>query len=658
MGWMQALYETYEAFQDYAGKTDTDDAVLLPIAHSTAQAQIEILLDVSGVFLTAKKVEKEDAVTIIPVTENSNTRSSGITPHPLCDKLCYVAGDYEKFVQQEKTKAGKKEKTDRAYFDDYIEALKQWCEMPNVNEKVKVIYSYLAKESVVQDLVNTKIIELSEQGKMTNAKIMNIAQSDVFIRFKIEKMGDWAYIQETWKDKNLFDNFIEYYLGNINRKAYCYVLGKEVASSEKHPAKIRNSGDKAKLISSNDNTGYTYRGRFEEAGEAATVSFEVSQKAHNALRWLIQKQGIRNGSAYIVAWAVDGSYLPGITKSSEDLIKESEFISKDESIEEEDQELYTADVYAKRLKKAIWGNESNLNTKAKVVVLCVDTADGSGQGRLAITFYKELKKSALLYNIENWHKTLYRTVTEWKNETARCRYIGAPSPWEIAKAAYGVERGNFIDVDDKVEKKCIERILPCIIDGKKIPKDIVKAAIINAGCPVAFSSKNWNQILMNTCALIMKFENDRIRKEKWDMSLNKTCMDRSYLFGRLLAIADSVEYQTFVKGEDRETNAKRYMTAFVKKPEKYWAVIYSRLLPYFNKLKPGTKIFFEHEIENIMELLSESEAGRDKEDNNLYNNNALDGLYLLGFYHQRKALRVKSEIQNNIEDESEENNND
>ena len=95
--WADELYQIYERF--CGQPIDGDTAVLLPVAHSTANAQIEVTLSEDGIFQAAKKIEdKKDAVTIIPVTENSGSRSSGITPHPLADKLIYLAGDYVSYV--------------------------------------------------------------------------------------------------------------------------------------------------------------------------------------------------------------------------------------------------------------------------------------------------------------------------------------------------------------------------------------------------------------------------------------------------------------------------------------------------------------------------------------------------------------------------------
>ena len=74
------------------GSGQNEQAVLLPISHSTFNAQIEVAIDLDGNFQSSKRLEKgNDVVTIIPVTKDSAAKASGITPHPLCDKLCYIA---------------------------------------------------------------------------------------------------------------------------------------------------------------------------------------------------------------------------------------------------------------------------------------------------------------------------------------------------------------------------------------------------------------------------------------------------------------------------------------------------------------------------------------------------------------------------------------
>ena len=61
----------------------------------------------------------------------------------------------------------------------------------------------------------------------------------------------------------------------------------------------------------------------------------------------------------------------------------------------------------------------------------------------------------------------------------------APSPNEIALAAYGTEQEKgYLTCNDKLRKATIRRILPCIIGlSPKIPADIVKAAVNRASNP-------------------------------------------------------------------------------------------------------------------------------------------------------------------------------
>ncbi len=49
------------------------------------------------------------------------------------------------------------------------------------------------------------------------------------------------------------------------------------------------------------------------------------------------------------------------------------------------------------------------------------------------------------------------------------------------------------------------------------------------------------------------------------MALDNKEKDRNYLYGRLLAVADRIEYSTYdEKDGGRVTNAKRYMSTFLK----------------------------------------------------------------------------------------------
>lgn len=105
MNWEEELLDLYEKnnreagiirYKEYQKKNGSEKVpyVLLPPFHTTVTAQIEVVIDEDGNFLGASKVANEDKMTMIPVTEKSGSRTAGKEPHPLCDNLKYLAGDY------------------------------------------------------------------------------------------------------------------------------------------------------------------------------------------------------------------------------------------------------------------------------------------------------------------------------------------------------------------------------------------------------------------------------------------------------------------------------------------------------------------------------------------------------------------------------------
>ena len=134
------MAETYDVYSELAGVVKNDQPVLLPLSHSTFNAQIEVTLDEEGNFIGSKKLDKgPDVVTIIPVTEDSAARGNGNFPHPLCDKLCYVAGDYVLYTGDQKKKE---------YYEAYMEQLQDWAESEDTHPMVQTIWKYLQKGSL------------------------------------------------------------------------------------------------------------------------------------------------------------------------------------------------------------------------------------------------------------------------------------------------------------------------------------------------------------------------------------------------------------------------------------------------------------------------------------------------------------------------------
>ena len=711
MSWIQKLYETYNNCEKMIGVgADDNEVSLLPICHTTQKAHIEITIDENGTFLKARPLKKDESRTIIPCTESSSGRTSGKTPHPLCDKLQYVAADYSEYggekepcfrlgdspydknqieneyfkqecqnvryhlisdllKKQKKLKPhelfnelikiptlndllNKNEHLDNNYAETtdreiiiankymlldifprtlektitYEYLLGKWCSSEFGHKKAKIIFRYVKKGNVIKDLIDNNILVKDSSGKLmekwngdknTKPLIFSLFQNeqwqaDAFVRWVVEIPNEPQ--SPVWNDSEIWKSWIQYYSHTKQNKTLCYVTGKEKFSADQHPAKLRTDGDKAKIISSNDLSGFTFRGRFLTADQAANVGFEVTQKAHSALRWLIGRQGYKgkDGQA-IVAWATSGAEIP---KPTDDPLA---ILGFDELPSDQSKIVSTAQDLALKLKKKIAGYNKELGDMTDVVVMGLDAAT---PGRMSITFYKELAGSDFLQRVDEWHETcawIHRYG--YDKETKRhFTFVGAPAPVDIAEATFGKK------ADDKIKKTTVARLLPCIIDGQPIPRDIVESAVRRACNRITMDDWEWNKTLSIACSLFKKYS-----KENYNMCIDENRTTRDYLYGRLLAIADKLEGHALSKTkEKRETNAARYMQIFAEHPFKTWRQIELALSPY--KARLGGAHYYTSLIDGVMCKFSQEDFNNDK---------ALNGEFLLGYHCQRAELWEK-----------------
>lgn len=645
MSWIQKLYETYENCQSMIGiASDEGEVPLLPICHTTQKAQIEIVIDQDGNFKKADVISKNDSRTIVPCTESSGGRA-GIRPepHPLCDKLQYVAKDFCDYGGE--VTRGYSTNPKEPY-EKYLEILEKWCKSQYSHPKAIAVLSYVKRGQVIKDLIEHQVLHIGANGKLIDKwdkkfgnippdifKVTtNINQYDAFVRWRVETSGDTQ--TATWKDFDLFQSWIKYYSSIKETQSLCYITGLEFPIADQHPAKLRNDADKAKIISSNDLSGFTFRGRFHDANQACSVGFEITQKAHNALRWLISKQGYKRGDQAIVAWATTGKEIP------DPFADPFNILGFDKIQDDIKLTVSTAQELALKLNKKIAGYTTNLGDTARVIVMGLDSAT---PGRMSITYYRELTGSDFLNRIENWHKTCcwihdYRVKEIIDSKTGRkkkihIRFVGAPAPNDIAEAAYGSK------VDDKLRKATVERILPCIIDGQRIPRDLVESAVRRGSNRVGLEAWEWNKTLSIACALYRKYH----EKEDFKMALDENRKSRDYLYGRLLALADSLEQWALRKaGEDRQTTAARLMQRFADHPFTTWRTIELALTPY--KARLGNKSLKRQQmISQVMAMFDSEEFKSDKK---------LSGEFLLGYHCQREALWRKDEEEEKTEEQA------
>lgn len=621
MSWLLGLHETFENNQ---ALLQAQEEPLIPICHTTQQAHIEVVLNEDGDFLRASVVPREENTTLIPCTEASSSRA-GIKPqnHPLCDKLQYVAGD---FIKYGGVVTSGFSKDPAVPYQTYVHDLKRWTESSYGHPKLNAILSYVQKGTLIEDLVNYAILPVDHSKKLLKTwasqeeapKIFGVLPSgqaphDAFVRWVVELPG--TFEATVWLDQGLIQAWIDYYISAISEKDLCYATGEEVAVALFHPAKIRNDGDKAKLISGNDDSGLTFRGRFENDSQAASVGFEVTQKAHNMLRWLVRNQGFRSGDLAIVTWANMGETVPNPVGDSTNLLA-SLNLSLGNPQDEPDI-AYTAEEFALKLRKKILGFKQELGEFTKIYVMALDSAT---PGRMSISFYRELWGSEFLNRLEKWHRT-HAWVQNYRPKGTSKDFpyvhIGTPSLFEIAEAAYGAR------VDSKLRARTIKRLLPSVIEGQALPRDLVHATVTRATNRVAFAEDwEWRKTLTIACGL---YKGANIR-EGYKMALDRERDTRDYLYGRLLAYADNLEgWALSEAGEKRATNAARSMNRFAQRPFSTWRNLELKLEPYKNRLNPGQNHWLNQTILEVMGLFDPEDYTSDR---------PLSGEFLLGFHCQ------------------------
>ena len=397
--------------------------------------------------------------------------------------------------------------------------------------------------------------------------------------------------------------------------------GIETAVAEQHPKNVIAINGNAKLISANDLNGFTFRGRFSEVEQAATVGYLASQKAHNAIRWLATEQGVRDlaGNRVYLCWNPQGKEIPKPMRRLR---------SEDASPKR------TPSDFRNELKNTIYGfrNGKRLTDSDTAVLASFDAAT---TGRLAVTYYNEISMDTFLRRLEEW-------------DAHCCWYFGkygiqAPDLLQIVNCAFGMQRGAWLETDDRIQRQQLQKLLDCKVSGGVIPADIVKALVQRASTPLCYDETVWRTILHTACAVIQKYKFDTNQggnEMAWELSKE----DRSFQYGRLLAVMERAEADYYGRTQEtRQTNAVKFMSEFRQRPYYVFERVNRQLQQaYLPRIELWQRTRYERLVGEIFGILSrfpEGELGRPLED-----------VYLIGYELQRNAFFIKND---NVENERE-----
>lgn len=612
VSWCTELCTVYDRNIDR--EFDSTEPPLAPISHVTKSVPIEIVITSDGDFVSANAVSDADnKVIVIPATSEAVGRTNGVVPFPYVDKLQYIAGDYSTYTD-----------TTDEYYRAYAEQLKAWNDSKYTHLYVSAWYKYVAKRCLVSDLVKANVVHITDDSKKDDKSIR-----DLMVRVVIQKDGQ---LYNTWLDKEFQQLFVDYSYTLLNEsdRGMCYLTGATDYITYNHAKTLSNIAANAKLISANDNAGFTYRGRFANKEESVAVGYTASQKFHNALKWLIAKQGMSIDKTTLVAWT-------SACTESDKLLSHV--------IDEEFSDEFAPDTYdtlpqcRAQLKKSIFGEQVLSDSNSKIMIMGLSAAT---TGRMNIVLYDELSQTLFLNNVNRWHNTTAWTYYDVTDKCTKCKSV---SVYSVIKYAYGMIREGKVSCDDTLFASHLLQLIPCVTQNRKIPEAIVMQLCRKASTPLSYPEMLFTRLLRITCGIYRRWLLDT-GKDDILMVYDPTITDRSYLFGCLLAIADYAESFTYSSEErygNRVTNAKRLWNLYVQNPSQTWMKLYKQLLPYLNKMK-GKQITIQKCIAEITNRMNRDDYMSDAR---------LDPMYLIGYYNYTAYLYESAKNKNTESTEEE-----
>ena len=632
MSWMEQLVQTYDENERFAGRDGIDGmkAMLPPVGHIIQNAQIELTLSADGELIQAAVVPKEKQATLIPCTPDSASRSgSAAFPHALHDTLAYISRDYYDFVKDPP-------KGNETPYLAYKYLLGEWAALKVEDQKLQAVFRYVTNHDAIHDLIKKKILFQDDSGKLLEKwtekdgprpPIFSAIQDEILksmVRFRVVVDDDDC--PELWKDTKLqkeYQDFFQHHFSKMDVRL-CYATGKTLPATGKHSRGIRYPGDNAKLISANDDKDFTFRGRFVNRDECVSVGYESSQKIMNVLSWLVRNQGYSHSKKkerVFLAWGRCGQMPPPVFDDTARLTR------RRRSTEEARPSSLKG--WAESLTKALEGYRHEFK-QAEMSQVNVMILDAATKGRLSICYYSEMAGEDFIERIERWH-----SLGRWRQHGYDSEkdesfvYFGVPTPKRLVEACHGE------NVGDSQMKLELERIFYAILQGNPLPVDmecmVMGRAVKRAACDNYYDWRR--QILEPACSIIVRRLNQT--KEEYIVALDETKDDRSYLFGRLIAVADQMERATFSAEEkgNRTTNAMRYMEIFSSRPASTWRTLQKKLLPYQQK----------REMYGGKERKLISRIGSMFNEEDFLSNRPLDGKFLLGYYCQQYAMELERE---------------
>lgn len=204
------------------GDADAAKRALIPYGHTTLPVSLTVLVDANGCI---RGVAKRKSTIIIPCTEESMGRTIKPVPHPLFDQLQYV----DSGRSPEKTSM-------------YLQQLAKW---KGDDAKLEAVFKCVSEHSISEAAAHYGVELTDKDDKAGVCFEVQIGLEDSDLSNDVDIRNRWiAYLQRS-----------QHRLGKD-------VFGEDLYTpTTNFPKKVVSSDANAKLLSANDSTNFTFRGR-------------------------------------------------------------------------------------------------------------------------------------------------------------------------------------------------------------------------------------------------------------------------------------------------------------------------------------------------------------------------------------------------------------
>ena len=583
---LQSLHALYDRLKDDA------DYQIAPPGYSLQKISFKVVLKPDGALFNIEDVRRNEGVRQLPrlvqVPGDNKPSGQGFNPCFLWDNGGYMLGFKPVDKKQPEDKQAKQRERNLKSFLAFLE-------------------KHLAAEEEIDSPVYSAVCRFlkswdPEQGKNYPA-LLDAGQG--FGLFQI--LGQTQFVHEEasvkqWWDERQSEAHEEEFVGQ------CLLTG-ETAPIARLQLKIKGIGDKQAPIASFNEKAYESYGK--EKAYNSPISEEAAFQYGTALNALTDgpmklKHRFRLADTTVVFWTdrpspAEDIFAQFITSGSE-LPDEEE--AQDEGLRQKLQYFFEA------LKK---GREeySDIDddpdqTRFYILGLAPNAA------RISVRFFYQSTLSQLLDNLRK-HYADMRVIKQFGEDSKR------PDPefpplWMLLSQTARESK--------EIPPVLSGPLLRAVLTGAQYPQGLYAAVLRRIR-----ADRNINYIR----ASIIKGCLKRNLKMEVNMALDLNRTDPGYRAGRLFAALEKTQKDAL--GDVGSSIRDRYYSSASSTPQSVFPRLLRTYQHHLSKLNPGAKVNREKLVQTILDPIHEFPA---------HLNQAEQGLFALGYYHQTKSFYTKT----------------